>query len=156
MTLFQVGDYTDPIMKTWIPKPEELNKKWYLVDAKGKVLGRLASRIAAIIRGKTKPSYTPHLDTGDFVVVINAAQIKLTGKKFTDKVYYHHTLWPGGLRSTTPEKMMAKFPERVLELAVKRMLPNTPLGRKMFKKVKIYPGPDHPHEAQKPEPLELN
>ena len=143
-------------MKTLNPKLEEIEKKWHLIDAEGKVLGRLASRIAAILRGKHKPIFTPHMDTGDFVVVINAAKVRLTGKKWKEKVYYHHTRWPGGLRKTTPEKLAARHPERILEIAVKGMLPHNSLGRKMFRKLKVYPGPDHPHAAQGPEALELN
>ena len=142
--------------KTYLPKQGEIDQKWHLVDADGQVLGRLASRIAILLRGKHKPTYTPHMDTGDFVVVINAAKVRLTGKKWKEKTYYHHTTWPGGLKKTTPEKLAAKHPERILERAVQGILPRNSLGRKMFKKPKVYAGPDHPHEAQKPEPRKLN
>lgn len=141
--------------KTFVAKPHEVERKWYVVDAEGKTLGRLASQIAAILRGKHKPIYTPHVDCGDFVIVVNADKVKLTGKKLKEKVYYRHSGYPGGLKSITAEKLLEKKPERVIELAVWGMLPHNRLGRKMYKKLKVYAGPEHPHAAQKPEPLEL-
>jgi len=141
--------------KTWVAKPKEVEGRWWLVDAKGKVLGRLASQIAKILMGKHKPEYTPHVDTGDYVVVINADKVVLTGKKWKEKIYYWHTGWPGGLRQMTAEEMLKKHPERLIYLAVKRMLPKNKLGRKMLKKLKVYAGDSHPHQAQKPQPLEL-
>ncbi len=137
-------------MKTYQAKKEELKPQWYLVNAEGKVLGRLASKLASLLRGKGKPTYTPHLDTGDFVVVINAEKVVLTGKKMKDKTYYHHTGYPGGIKSITAEKLMAKKPTELIRIAVKGMLPKNSLGRKMFRKLKVYAGPDHPHEAQRP------
>ena len=142
-------------MKTFSAKKEAVERSWYLVDAEGKVLGRLASQLAKILRGKTKAIYTPHVDTGDFVVVINAEKIRLTGKKMENKVYYRHSGYPGGLKSTTPKSLLAKKPEWVLRNAVKGMLPKNPLGRKMFKKLKVYAGPEHPHQAQQCQPLEF-
>jgi large subunit ribosomal protein L13 len=142
-------------MKTYSAKKEEVERNWYLVDGSGRVLGRLASQVAHVLRGKTKPIYTPHVDTGDFVVVINAEKIRLTGKKMDNKVYYRHSGYPGGLKSTTARVMMATKPERLLKQAVKGMLPKNPLGRQMFKKLKVYAGPDHPHQAQEPQPLEI-
>ncbi len=141
--------------KTWVAKPGEVEDKWWLVDAKGKVLGRLASQIAKILQGKHKPQYTPHVDCGDHVVVINAAHVVLTGEKWEKKIYYWHTGWPGGLRKMTAEEMLKKHPERLIYLAVKRMLPKNRLGRKLLKKLRVYAGETHPHQAQKPEPLEL-
>ncbi len=142
-------------MKTFSAKKDEIERTWYLVDGTGKVLGRLATELARILRGKTKPIYTPHVDTGDFVVVVNADKIRLTAKKMERKVYYSHTGYPGGLKSTTAKAVLATKPERVLREAVKGMLPKNPLGRKMFKKLKVYRGPDHPHQAQQPQPLEI-
>ncbi|NLY78287.1 MAG: 50S ribosomal protein L13 [Tissierellia bacterium] len=142
-------------MKSYIAKPNEIERKWYVIDAEGKVLGRLASEIAKILSGKNKPTYTPHVDTGDFVIVINADKIKLTGNKLDQKYHRYHTGYPGGLKSITYREMMAKRPERVVELAVKGMLPKNKLGRKMFKKLKVYSGPEHKHEAQKPEVYEF-
>lgn len=142
-------------MKTYQAKKEELNPQWYLVNAEGKVLGRLASKLASILRGKNKPIYTPHLDTGDFVVVINAEKVVLTGKKMKDKIYYHHTGYPGGIKSITAEKLMAKKPTELIRIAVKGMLPKNSLGRRMFRKLKVYAGPDHPHEAQRPKLINL-
>jgi len=142
-------------MKTLSAKKEDVERTWYLVDAEGKIVGRLATQLAKILRGKTKPIYTPHVDTGDFVVVINAEKIRLTGKKMEKKVYYRHSGYPGGLKSTTAKMLLARRPERVLKNAVKGMLPKNPLGRKMFKKLKVYAGPDHPHQAQQPQPLEI-
>ena len=142
-------------MRTFSAKKEEVNSKWHLIDADGKVLGRLASEIANILRGKNKPIYTPHVDTGDHVVVINAEKIVLTGKKLQDKVYYRHSNYPGGLKSTTAEKLLKKRASSLIEIAVKGMLPRNTLGRAMFKKLKVYPSKEHPHTAQKPEPMEL-
>ncbi|RLE15489.1 50S ribosomal protein L13 [Candidatus Aerophobetes bacterium] len=142
-------------MKTYIPKKEEIAKKWYLVDAKGKILGRLATRIARILSGKDKPIYTPHLDTGDFVVVINAREIKVTGKKEEEKIYYRHSGYPGGLKKETLRRLRERKPEEIIRRAVKGMLPKNKLGRKMLKKLKIYPDANHPHQAQNPEPINL-
>lgn len=141
--------------KTYIPKPKEIERKWYIVDATDKPLGRLAARIAYILRGKHKAIYTPHLDTGDYVIVINAEKIKLTGKKLTEKELYSHSPYPGGLKVTTYEKMLQSAPEKIIERTVWGMLPKNRLGRKMFKKLKVYKGSEHPHQAQKPQPLEL-
>ena len=140
-------------MKTYQAKKEELDYQWYLVNAEGKVLGRLATELAKILRGKNKPTFTPHVDTGDFVVVVNAEKVVLTGKKMKDKMYYHHTGYPGGIKEIAAEKLLAKKPTEVLRIAVKGMLPKNSLGRQMLRKLKIYAGPNHPHEAQKPVPL---
>ena len=140
-------------MRTYTPKKDEITRKWYVVDADGQVLGRLASKLASILRGKHKPQYTPFLDVGDHVVVVNAAKIVLTGNKLEDKVYYRHSGYPGGLKETTCKKLMETRPERVITMAVKGMLPHNALGRAMLKKLRVYAGPDHEHEAQKPEPL---
>lgn len=137
-------------MKTYSAKPLEVERKWYLIDADGEILGRLAVRIADILRGKNKPEYTPNVDTGDFVVVINADKIRVTGKKETDKIYYHHTQYPGGLRSISFKDMMEKYPTRALEKAVKGMLQHNTLGAQQLTKLKIYEGAEHPHAAQKP------
>jgi len=142
-------------MKTYQAKKEELEHKWYLVSADGKVLGRLATELAKILKGKNKPIYTPHLDTGDFVIVVNAGKVTLTGKKMKDKIYYHHTGYPGGIKEINAEKLLAKKPTEMIRMAVKGMLPKNSLGRQMLRKLKIYAGPNHPHEAQKPMPLEL-
>lgn len=142
-------------MKTYSAKPETVKRSWYVVDAKGKTLGRLASRVAAILRGKHKPEYTPHVDTGDYVIIINAEQIHVTGKKVEDKMYYHHTEYPGGLKSTNFKDLNKKFPERILEGAIKGMLPKNPLGRDMYRKLKVYAGAEHQHTAQQPEALEV-
>jgi len=142
-------------MKTYQAKNEELDPKWYLVNAEGKVLGRLSTELAKILRGKNKPTYTPHQDTGDFVIVVNAGKVTLTGKKMKDKIYYHHTGYPGGIKETNAEKLLAKKPTEMIRIAVKGMLPKNSLGRQMLRKLKIYAGPSHPHEAQKPIPLEL-
>ena len=142
-------------MKTYQAKKEELNRQWYLINAEGRVLGRLSAELVKILKGKNKPSYTPHLDTGDFVVVVNAEKITLTGKKMKDKIYYHHTGHPGGIKETSAEKLLAKKPTEMIRIAVKGMLPKNSLGRQMLRKLKIYAGPSHPHEAQKPIPLEL-
>lgn len=140
---------------TYMAKPNEVERTWYIVDAEGKTLGRLASEVAALIRGKHKPQFTPHVDTGDFVVVINAEKIHLTGKKMSNKKYYRHSMHPGGLKVTVAEDMIKKFPERVIESAVHGMLPKTRMGEKMKLRLKAYAGTAHPHEAQKPEVYEL-
>jgi large subunit ribosomal protein L13 len=140
---------------TYMAKPGEVERKWYVVDAKGKTLGRLASEVAALLRGKHKPQFTPHVDTGDFVIVINAKEVQLTGKKLANKIYYRHSGWPGGLKKTTAADMRNTRPERMIELAVKGMLPKTSLGRRQLRKLKVYAGPEHPHQAQKPEVWEL-
>ncbi|TFG93827.1 MAG: 50S ribosomal protein L13 [Syntrophobacterales bacterium] len=142
-------------MKTYSAKKEDVARDWYLVDAEGKVLGRLAVEIARRLRGKHKPVYTPHVDTGDFIVVVNAEKITLTGKKLTDKTYYHHSGYPGGLKSTTADKLLAEKPEEVLFSAVKGMLPKNSLGRQMLKKLKVYKGDKHPHKAQMVSILEV-
>jgi len=142
-------------MKTYQAKKEELEHRWYLVNAEGKILGRLATKLADLLRGKTKPTYTPHLDTGDFVVVVNAEKVTLTGKKMKDKTYYHHTGYPGGIKEMSAEKLLAKKPTEMIRMAVRGMLPKNSLGRQMLRKLKVYAGPSHPHEAQKPVPLEI-
>ncbi|MGA3279769.1 MAG: 50S ribosomal protein L13 [Smithella sp.] len=142
-------------MKTYMAKAETIDRKWYVADASGKVLGRLASEIALRLRGKHKASYTPHVDTGDFIIVVNAEKILLTGKKLTDKVYYSYSGYPGGLRETTAGKMLAEKPENLIRIAVQGMLPKTNLGRKMLKKLKVYSGNAHIHEAQCPEILSI-
>ena len=142
-------------MKTYYAKPGEVEREWLLVDAEDMVLGRLATQVAAILRGKTKPQYTPHVDTGDFVIVINAEKIRVTGNKTTDKEYYRHNGHPGGLKMETFQEAIAKHPERVIEKAVRGMLPKNTLGREMAKKLKVYAGPEHPHAAQKPRKIEL-
>lgn len=143
------------MIKTFIAKKETVQRDWYLIDAKDKILGRMASRIAMILQGKTKPIYTPHVDTGDFVIVINAEKIKLTGNKMNDKVYYTHSGYPGGFKEHPVKIWLEKHPDRVINMAVKRMLPKTKLGDAMLKKLKIYSGPDHLHEAQQPKVLEI-
>jgi len=143
-------------MKTYQAKKEEVDHQWYLVNAEGKVLGRLATELAKILRGKNKPSFTPHVDTGDFVIVVNAEKVILTGKKMKDKIYYHHTGYPGGIKEIRAEKLLAKKPTEMLKIAVKGMLPKNSLGRQMLRKLKIYAGPNHPHEAQKPVPLGIS
>lgn len=142
-------------MKTYVAKPSNIERNWLIVDAKDQRLGRLATRIADNLRGKTKPVYTPHIDTGDFVVVINASRIAVTGRKMDNKIYYRHTGYPGGLKQRTLAEMMKKKPEEVIRLAVKGMLPKNRLGRAQLKKLKIYAGPEHPHAAQKPEEMQL-
>lgn len=143
-------------MKTTISaKPESVERDWYVVDATDKTLGRLATEVARRLRGKHKPIYTPHVDTGDYIVVINAEKVKVTGRKATDKVYYHHTGFPGGIKGITFEKLIIKKPQQVIELAVKGMLPRNSLGRTMMRKLKIYAGPEHPHVAQQPKELAL-
>lgn len=143
-------------MNTYSAKPSEVEKKWYIVDAEDVVLGRLSVEISKILRGKHKPTYTPHIDCGDFVVIINAEKVKLTGKKLTDKIYYKHTGFPGGLKSTTPEKVFeSKNPERVVIKAIERMVPRGKLGRAQMTKLKVYAGSEHPHASQKPEVLDI-
>ena len=135
--------------------PEKIERKWYVVDAEGQTLGRLASEVAKVLRGKNKPEYTPHVDTGDYVIVINADKIKVTGKKLDQKMYYHHSDYVGGLKEATLREMMQKKPEKVIELAVKGMLPKGPLGRSMIKKLHVYAGPEHAQQAQKPVELKF-
>jgi large subunit ribosomal protein L13 len=142
-------------MKTWNAKPAEVQRRWYLVDAEGKNLGRLATRIAETLRGKKKAEFTPHVDTGDFVVVVNAEKVAVTGKKLDEKIYYRHSGYPGGLRQRTLREQLDRRPTEVLRLAVKGMLPRNRLSRAQLTKLKIYAGPEHPHEAQRPEPLQL-
>ena len=140
-------------MKTFMASPATIDRKWYVVDAEGKTLGRLASEVAKVLRGKNKPIFTPHIDTGDYVIVVNAEKIKVTGKKLDQKVYYRHSGYVGGIKETTLKEMLNKHPERVIEFAVKGMLPKGSLGREMYTKLFVYAGPDHKHEAQKPEAL---
>ena len=140
-------------MKTFMASPATIDRKWYVVDAEGKTLGRLASEVAKVLRGKNKAIFTPHIDTGDYVIVVNADKVKVTGKKLDQKIYYHHSDYIGGMKETTLREMMNKHPERVIEYAVKGMLPKGPLGREMYTKLFVYAGPDHKHEAQKPEAL---
>jgi large subunit ribosomal protein L13 len=140
-------------MKSYTARTGEVLRAWYVVDAQDKVLGRLASRIAMVLRGKTKPTFTPHIDTGDFVVVVNAAQVQLTGRKLDNKFYYHHSGFPGGIKEISARKLLQKKPEDVLRHAVRGMLPKNSLGRQLLKKLKIYAGGDHPHEAQSPAPF---
>ena len=140
-------------MKTFMASPATIDRKWYVVDATGMTLGRLASEIAKVLRGKNKPIFTPHIDTGDYVIVINAEKIAVTGKKLDQKIYYHHSDYVGGMKETTLREKLAKKPESVIELAVKGMLPKGPLGRQMLKKLHVYAGSEHKHEAQKPEVL---
>ena len=140
-------------MQTYMANPDKIERKWYVVDAEGQTLGRLASGIASVLRGKNKPQFTPHVDTGDYVIVINADKIKVTGKKLNQKIYNHHSDYVGGMKETTLKEMLAMKPERVIELAVKGMLPKGPLGRSMYTKLFVYAGPEHKHAAQKPEVL---
>ncbi len=140
-------------MNTFVPSAAAIERKWFVVDAEGKTLGRLATEIARILRGKHKPIFTPYLDTGDYVIVVNAEKVKVTGKKLDQKIYYHHSEYVGGMKETTLKEMLAKKPERVMEHAVKGMLPKGPLGRQMYKKLFVYVGPEHKHAAQKPEVL---
>ena len=140
-------------MKTYMANPDKIERKWYVVDADGQTLGRLASEVAKVLRGKNKPVYTPHIDTGDYVIIINAEKVAVTGKKLDQKVYYHHSDYVGGMKETTLKEMLAKKPEYVMTHAVKGMLPKGPLGRSMIKKLHVYAGPEHKHEAQKPEVL---
>ena len=141
--------------KTYSPKAKEIERQWYVVDATDKILGRLASEIAQVLRGKRKPSFTPHADVGDHVIVINAEKVRVTGDKAEQKVYYRHTGYPGGIRSTTYNELMEKHPERIVQKAVWGMLPHNTLGRSIFKKLRVYAGGEHRHAAQKPEPLEI-
>ena len=141
--------------KTFTPRAGDIERQWFVVDAEGKTLGRLASQIAHILRGKHTPTYSPHMDLGDHIVVINAEKIRVTGRKAEQKVYYRHTGYPGGLRTTTYEDMLGKHPERILRIAVKGMLPNNILGRQMFKKLRVYAGPEHEHAAQQPQALSV-
>ena len=140
-------------MKTFMASPATIDRKWYVVDAEGMTLGRLASEVAKVLRGKNKPIFTPHIDTGDYVIVVNAEKVKVTGKKLLQKVYYNHSDYVGGMKETTLKEMLANHPERVIEYAVKGMLPKGPLGRQMYTKLFVYAGPDHKHAAQKPEVL---
>ncbi|MHB1626797.1 MAG: 50S ribosomal protein L13 [Bacilli bacterium] len=140
---------------TYMAKPGSVERKWYVVDAAGKRVGRLASEVAAILRGKHKPEFTPHIDTGDFVIIVNAEKVVFTGKKLQNKLYYRHSGYPGGLKSTSAADMLKKHPERIVEMAVKGMLPHNSLGANQYRKLNVYAGPDHPHAAQQPEPLQL-
>ena len=140
-------------MQTYMANPDKIERKWYVVDAEGCTLGRLASGVASVLRGKNKPQFTPHVDTGDYVIIVNADKVKVTGKKMDQKIYYHHSDYVGGMKETTLKEMMAKKPEKVIELAVKGMLPKGPLGRSMIKKLHVYAGPEHAQQAQKPEVL---
>lgn len=142
-------------MKSFMASPSTVERKWYVVDAEGKTLGRLAAEIANVLRGKKKPIYTPHIDTGDYVIVVNAEKVKTTGKKLDQKIYYHHSEYVGGMKETTLKEMMKKKPEFVITHAVKGMLPKGPLGRQMLRKLHVYAGPEHNHAAQKPEALEI-
>ncbi|RWR10650.1 50S ribosomal protein L13 [Siminovitchia fortis] len=140
---------------TYMAKAGDINRKWYVVDAEGKTLGRLATEVATLLRGKHKPTYTPNVDTGDHVIIVNAAKIELTGNKLQDKMYYRHSGFAGGIKATNAAEMRAKRPEKMIELAIKGMLPKGPLGRQMFRKLNVYAGAEHPHQAQKPEVYEL-
>lgn len=141
--------------KTFVAKPNEVKREWLLVDAAGKTLGRLATEIASRLRGKHKPEYTPHVDCGDYIVVINASQVKVTGNKASDKMYYHHSGFPGGIKEATFTELQARNPKAAIEIAVKGMLPKGPLGREMFRKLKVYGGAEHAHTAQQPKPVEF-
>jgi large subunit ribosomal protein L13 len=151
-----IFDAMAPSVKTYVAKPTDRERNWLLVDANGKTLGRLATQIADLLRGKRKPEYTPHIDTGDFVVVVNAEKIHVSGNKRQAKLYYRHSRYPGGLRSRTFEEMITRRPEEILRLAVKGMMPRNRLARKQITKLKIYAGSEHPHAAQKPQPLEID
>ncbi len=142
-------------MTTVSTRPADVTRNWRVIDASDKVLGRLASSVASVLRGKDKPEYTPHVDVGDFVIVVNAEKIRVTGNKRQGKMYHRHSGYPGGLRSMSFDQLQARAPERILELAVKGMLPRNPLGRQMFRKLKVYSGPEHPHHAQQPQPMEI-
>ena len=142
-------------MKTFMANPDKIDRKWYVVDAKGATLGRLASEVASVLRGKNKPEFTPHADCGDYIIVINAAQVKVTGKKLDQKIYYNHSEYVGGMSETTLRELLAKKPERVVELAIKGMLPKGPLGRDMYRKLHVYAGESHGHQAQKPVVMEI-
>ena len=141
--------------KTYVTKEEDIQREWHVVDATGQTLGRLATQVARLLRGKHKPAYSPSVDTGDYVIVVNAERIRVTGRKLDQKIYYRYTGYPGGLRQITLRNLLRRHPTRVIEHAVRGMLPKNRLGRRMFKKLKVYAGPDHPHEAQQPQPLEL-
>lgn len=154
-SFFEFTFRTDKKMKTYVAKEQEIEKKWYLVDAQDMILGRLASQIASRLRGKHKPIFTPHADTGDFVVVINAEKVSLTGNKWDNKIYYHHSGYMGGLKQISARKLIEKKPDQVLFMAVKRMLPRTSLGRRQLKKLKIYAGSEHPHVAQNPQLIKM-
>ena len=140
-------------MKTFMASPSTIERKWYVIDAEGMTLGRLASEAAKILRGKNKPIFTPHIDTGDYLIIVNAEKIAVTGRKLDEKIYYHHSKYVGGMKETTLREMLAKKPEKVVELAIKGMLPKGPLGREMYRKLHVYAGPEHNHQAQKPETL---
>jgi len=142
-------------MKTFSAKAAEVKRDWYLIDATDKTLGRMATEIARRLRGKHKAEYTPHVDTGDYIVVVNAEKVRVTGNKTMDKMYYHHTGYPGGIKEASFSKMVETHPERIVEIAVKGMLPKNPLGRAMYRKLKVYAGPEHKHTAQQPKPLEI-
>lgn len=142
-------------MSTYTARPADIDRKWYVVDAEGKTLGRLATEVAKVLRGKHKPIYTPHMDTGDFVIVVNAERIVLTGNKLNDKLFFRHSGYPGGLRVINYARLLETHPERAIERAVKGMLPHNRLGRQLYRKLKVYRGPEHPHKAQKPAPLEI-
>ena len=142
--------------KTSVPSPDSIDRQWFLVDAENQTLGRLATEVASVLRGKTKPNFTPHLDTGDFVVIVNAEKIKVTGKKSDQKLYRRHSGRPGGMKVETFKALQSRIPERIVEKAIKGMLPHTRLGRQLFTKLKVYKGPDHPHSAQEPKILNLN
>ena len=142
-------------MNTFMASPATIERKWYVVDAEGKTLGRLSSEVAKVLRGKNKPIFTPHIDTGDYVIIINADKVKVTGKKLEQKKYYHHSDYVGGMKETSLKEMITKKPEKVVELAVKGMLPKGPLGRDMYRKLFVYAGAEHPHAAQKPEVLDI-
>ena len=142
-------------MKTYSAKPADIQHEWFIIDASGKTLGRMAAEIAHRLRGKHKPEYTPHMDMGDYVVVVNCEKIQVTGAKRTDKIYYHHTGFPGGIKAASFEQVIERAPERVIQRAVKGMMPRNPLGRAMLKKLKVYAGPAHPHSAQQPQPLTI-
>ncbi|MDQ6987810.1 MAG: 50S ribosomal protein L13 [Mariprofundaceae bacterium] len=143
-------------MRTWTYRPGSIEREWYIIDANDLILGRLATRAAAVLRGKHRPQYTPHADCGDHVIVINAARVRVTGRKEQQKTYYRHSGYAGGLKSITLEKQRQQYPERIIEAAIKGMLPKNPLGRKIFKKLKVYAGEDHPHTAQQPKSLSLD
>jgi len=147
---------TERFMSTWTVRPGDIERKWLVVDATDLILGRLATQLATVLRGKHRPEYSPNADCGDHIIVINAEKIRVTGNKESDKIYYHHTRFAGGLKSITLEKQRERFPERIIELAVKGMMPKGPLGRSMLKKLKVYAGGEHPHSAQQPEAMKLN
>lgn len=142
-------------MKTYVTKPSEVEREWFVVDAEGKTLGRLASKIARVLRGKHKPTYSPSVDMGDYVIVVNAEKVRVTGRKLDQKIYYRHSGYPNGLKQISLRDQLEKHPSRVIEHAVRGMLPKNALGRRLFKKLKVYAGPDHPHQAQQPKPLEM-